>query len=191
MKRAYGYAVGMMMSGLMIVNAMGGEASTSASAGNGWGRGGTAAATANYIGDGVAGLARTRTNTGNVNTAHGLAIGLDRDGLDFSYSHAIAGRYGPAYAGTFNLSIGTQGDVSGSYGGVVARGGAVRNVEAGGTTRSGLNGANATAFARGDTSPGGTVRATTHSYSRPTPQAVRRVVVHRPTVVHRSVRSYR
>lgn len=186
MKRFYGYAVGMMVSGAMLANAFGGQASTSASAGNAFG--GTAAATANYVGDGLAGLARTRTRTGELNTAAGLAVGVDSEGMDFSFSHAIAGRYGPAYAGTFNLSIGTNGNVNGSYGGVVAQGGAVRNVEAGGSTASSRHAAPATAFARGDTLPGGTVRAATHSYNRPAPQYYRPVAVRRPVAYRPAVR---
>lgn len=166
MKRLNQYFVGMVMSGFVVANAWAGEASTSASVRNGWGPvGGAASATAHYTGDGPAGLARTRTRTGDLNTAHGLAVGVDKDGLDFSYSHAMAGRVGPAYAGTFNLSIGTDGDVSGSYGGVVARGGAVRSVEAGGVTRTTPHGATAVATARGDASPNGSVEARTHSYN--------------------------
>ena len=64
-------------------------------------------------------MTRTRTSTGRVNLARGLAVGFDRDGMDVSFSHAIAGRIGPAYAGTFNLSIGRDGRVTGSYGGAV------------------------------------------------------------------------
>jgi hypothetical protein len=156
----------LMMSGMGLANALAGEASTSATAENGWRNPGSAGATANYDGDGGIGFARTHSDTGQVNHSRGLAVGFDRDGLDFSFSHAIAPKFGPAYAGTFNLSIGMDGSVNGGYGNSVARGGEQRAVEAGGTTRSDLHGGTTLANASGRTHGGGTVQADTQTYHR-------------------------
>ena len=144
-----------------------GEASTKASAANGWGRNGSAAAVANYTGQGGVGLARTDTSAGDLALARGLAVGFDQNGLDFSFSHAIAPRVGPAYAGTFNLSIGLDGRVSGSYGGVLSTGGLARSAEAGGATSTLWRGGTAQAIATGNAAPGGRVNAYTHSYNQP------------------------
>ncbi len=167
MKRYLG-GLGMVLA--MSASAMAGEAMTQASASHGYRPGdGSAAAMANYDGRGGQGFARTRTETGDLNLARALAVGVDRDGMDVSFSHAIAGPFGilPAYAGTFNLSIGRDGSVAGSYGGALANGGLVRSVEAGGVTRSGPHGSSAQATAGGEATPGGTVQARTDSYSRP------------------------
>jgi len=169
MKPFIGYAIGLWVGAVGIGNAFAGAASSNASASNGWDRGGgTATAAANYDTQGELGwgTAQTRTRTGTVNLARGWSIGFDEDGIDFSYSHAIAGRVGPAYAGTFNLSIGYDGDIEASYGGAVARGGQTRSVQAGGMTRSGPDGT-AVAMAGGNTWPGGRVDARTDTYSRP------------------------
>ncbi len=169
MKRSMKHA--MLIVGGLTISAMAGEATTNAWANNAGG--GTAGATASYDGaPGGMGVSRTRTQTGDINLSRGLAVGVDKDGLDFSFSHAIAPQHGPAYAGTFNVSVGTNGQVNGSYGTVLSQGGVVREVEAGGTTRSGYNGAS-TALARGDANPGGQVTASTHSYSSPRATAVR------------------
>src|SRR3972149_3496574 len=123
MKRFSKMFVGMVMSGMTAGVTLAGEASTQATATGGYLRNGTAAATANYNGGSGPSLVRTHTDTGAVNLAHGLAVGLDEDGLDFSYSHAVApSGGGPAYAGTLNMSIGTNGQVGGSYGGTLAQG---------------------------------------------------------------------
>ncbi len=168
MKRLLSMTAGLVMTSVSTMSVLAGEAETNAAAGTGWNGRGTAAATARYDGaDGNIGLARTRTRTGEVNLAEGLAVGVDRDGLDFSFSEAIAPRFGPAFGGTFNLSIGMDGDVSGSFGTVVAEGGRTRSVEAGGVTRTDSRGATAAATAHGDTSPNGRVIARTNSYSRP------------------------
>lgn len=151
--------------GMMAVSVMAGEASTSAWANNAGL--GNAGAIAQYNGQpGNLGIARTDTRTGTVNLARGLAVGVDADGLDFSFSHAIAPNGGPAYAGTLNLSIGRNGEVNGSYGGVLSQGGVVRNVESGGSTSSRIGGT-PTAIARGDATPGGRVTAQTNTFSRP------------------------
>lgn len=173
MKRLNKYAMGVM--GLMcgMGNAWAGEASTSANASNGWRTSGSAGATANYTGEGNGpALARTRTGSGKVNWAEGLAVGVDRDGLDFSFSHALANKFGAAYAGTFNLSIGYDGSVTGSYGGVVSRGGVARSAEAGGVTRTSPYGATSMANANGNTAGGGTVKARVDSFNTPRTPAV-------------------
>ncbi len=162
MKRFIEYAatviIGVANAGLVFA----GEASTGA-----WARNqGGAGASANYVGQGGPAYTRTDTRSGNINLARGLAVGFDQDGLDFSFSHAIASRFGPAFAGTFNLSIGFNGSVSGSYGGVVSNGGVNRSAEAGGNTRSGPAGSQSQAMARGDANPWGTVNARTDSYSQ-------------------------
>lgn len=156
-----------LIGGLMTTTVLGGEATTSATATNGWFTNGNAAATANWTGtDDGRGFARTRTDTrGNLNLARGVAVGVDENGLDLSFSHAIAPKLGPAYAGTFNLSIGTDGKVSGSYGGALANGGIDRTVTSGGSTRTAPSGAVATAAAGGHTNGGGNVVARTHSYN--------------------------
>jgi len=174
MKRLTIYAVGWMLGAAGATMVLGGEASTWASARNGGGgNAGSAAAWANYEGDDGRAVTRTRTRTGTVTIARGLTIGFDRDGLDVSFSHAIAGKVGPAYAGTFNLSIGYDGSVAGSYGGAVSQGGWARSAEAGGSTRSDRWGTNALASASGNTVGWGTVNARTDSFSRqarpPTP----------------------
>lgn len=167
MKRIIGNAFGIMIATAGIQTALAGEASTDASATSGWGnQGGTAQANASWDGDGGRGLTRTDTRTGRVNLARGLAVGIDRDGLDLSFSHAIAGNRGPGYAGTFNLSIGRDGSVSHSYGGAVSRGGYRRSVEAGGAASSRPGGI-ALASAGGRTWGGGIVQARTRSQHRP------------------------
>jgi hypothetical protein len=143
--------------------AFAGEASTSATATNGYGHPGHAGATANYDGDGGQGFARTRTDTGNINRASGLAVGYDRDGVDLSFSHAIAPKFGPAFASTMNLSFGREG-VTGSYGNSVANGGLARTVEAAGSTSSDRRSSGATAITRGDTVGGGSVVANSTSF---------------------------
>lgn len=152
----------------MVEVAMAGEASSNAYADSGWGRReGTAGASANYEGDGGQGLAKTCTFSGPLNRARGWAVGVDRDGIDFSFSHAFATPFGPGYAGTFNLSIGRDGSISRSLGNSVAEGGAARSVEAGGITRSNWQGTSSQATATGNTVGGGEVKAATESYNRP------------------------
>lgn len=163
MKRMMTATMGWMIATAMTATAMAGTASTSANASNGYGLPGTAGATANFNGD--RGFARTNSTTGDVNLARGLAVGVDRGGLDVSFSHAIAPKLGPAYAGTFNMSIGRDGEVNSSYGGALATGGIARSVEAGGTTRSDRRGGDATAYATGNTIGGGRVIARTHADS--------------------------
>lgn len=154
------------------------DARTSAQAGSGRGRSGTAAATAHYEGD--VGFARTDSRTGRVNVARGVALGVDEDGLSFSLSTAVAPRNGPALATNFNVSIGTNGEVATSVGRAVASGGAERSVSAGGGSSSGdrFRSGSAVSQASGRTSFGGVVRAQTSSHHEPAP-VVRRVIVRR------------
>ena len=174
MKSVMRYTFSSVLCGLGAGAALAGQAITNAGASNGWGYDGTAVATADYDGVGGDGFARTRTDTGELNRSRALAVGYDREGLDFSISHAVAPRLGPAYAGTLNVSIGHDGQVNGSYGGVVSRGGLTRSVEAGGATRSDRAGGSAVAHASGEALPHGQVEAQTHSYNQPAPQQARR-----------------
>lgn len=160
-----GLAVAMsLLVSVTVANA--GEAETSASAGSN-GRGpGTASATAAYNGDGR-GWANTTTRSGNVNYGRGTAFGIDRDGVNFSVSQAIAPRFGPAMASTFNVSIGFNGEVNSSHGLSTASGSRVREVNAGGSAGTDRFGrGHAIATAGGRTGNGGRVDAFTKSYSR-------------------------
>jgi hypothetical protein len=147
-----------------MATVLGSEAATQASVANSRSGNGSAMAAAEY--EGVVGLARTRTETGRVTLARGVAVGFDEDGLSVSLSHGVASRRGPAYAGTFNLAINTNGQVSGSYGGALSRGGSSRSATAGGSVQAARRGGSATAFATGETHGGGTVKANTHAYQR-------------------------
>lgn len=154
-----------LMSLGMTLPSMAGQAATSATAGSsGWGPG-TAGATAQYNGDGV-GYTDTQAQSGRLNFARGLAVGFDQDSLSLSTSYAVAGQRGPAVAGTFNLDIGLDGQVSSSVGRSVAQGDPQRTVSAGGSAGShhGLPGT-AVATASGHTGPRGEVRAVTRSDS--------------------------
>ena len=145
-----------------------GEATTSANAGSRGGRSGWAAATANYDGNGP-GYATTRTRTGNVNIAQGVAVGFDNEGLSFSTSYAVAPRLGPAVAGTFNVNIGLNGQVATSVGRTIASGDPVREVTASGGTGRTYGGSPAWATTGGTTGPAGTVKSFTKADSSPAP----------------------
>ncbi len=147
--------------------ALASEADTSAWAGAGRGRTGSAGATAHYEGD--AGFARTDSRSGATSLARGVAIGVDEDGLSLSISHAIAPRSGPALATTFNMSIGEDGRVSTSGGLSVAESPLQRSVRAGG---SAATYGPALASAGGSTDRFGTVHARTWAEdSGPRPRA--------------------
>lgn len=162
-----------VMAGVMTsAVAFAGEAETSATAGSGFGRNGTAAATARY--DGKLGWARTDTQSGQINLARGVAVGVDKDGISVSVSNAIAPNRGPAIATTFNLSIGRDGDVSHSVGTSIANGPFERSATAGGSTSAEHGRTASTAIAGGRTDPYGRVVAETRSEDRPAP---RRVIV--------------
>ena len=145
--------------------ALAGEATTSAGVTQIGSRPGTATATAAYTGDGR-GQARTTTRSGQVTLAEGLAFGVDRDGIDFSVSYAVASRFAPAVASTFNLSVGRDGSVASSGGVSVAENAPIRSVIAGGFARSQHGGSISGATAGGRSDPHGTVIAKTWSESR-------------------------
>lgn len=154
-----------VLSGLFLTaSTFAGDAATSATAGsNPRTGGGTAAATATY--DGRVGFARTDTRSGRVNTARGVAVGVDENGLSLSVSTAVAGRVGPAIATNFNLTIDRDGDVAHSTGVSVANGPGPREVTAGGSTGATRNTIGATSFGHAK-APHGTVRVITRSRSR-------------------------
>lgn len=170
------------LTGILFVTAapaaLASEAETSASATAGRRHSGTATGTARYEGD--AGFARTDTRTGAVNAARSVAIGVDEDGLTLSLSLAVAPNRGPAYATTFNFSIGADGEASTSIGTALATGGLARTVGAGGRATATPFGVNATSTAYGSTQHGGMVRAETRSdhYDR-RDLPVRRVIYRR------------
>lgn len=129
---------------------------------------GAAGANAAYNGDGR-GWAKTNTKSGNISYGRGTAFGIDRDGVSFSLSQALAPRFGPAIASTFNVSIGFDGEVNSSHGNSIARGGSVREVNAGGFANSSrFLGGSAGATAGGRTENGGRVHAVTKSNSHRT-----------------------
>lgn len=160
--RVSGLVAAMLGAMSMTSVAMAGEASSDAWANSH----GSAGANAAYNGDGR-GWAKTTTRTGNVNYGRGTSFGIDRDGVSFSVSQALAPRFGPALASTFNVSIGFDGDVNTSHGSSIARGGNVREVNAGGFASSNrYNGGTSGATAGGRTGPSGRVVAETKSNSR-------------------------
>jgi hypothetical protein len=144
--------------------AVAGDAETSAGVARGPLVGGNAAtATAHY--EGKLGFARTDTNSGRVTTARGVAVGVDKNGLTLSVSNAVAAKFGPAVAATFNISIGRDGDVSKSTGVSVARGPLGKEASAGGSATTNRRDAGGSAWASGN-APLGRVIAETRSRSR-------------------------
>jgi hypothetical protein len=139
-------------------------AATSANAGTNGRGNGTAAATATYTGD--QGFARTDTQTGRVNLARGVAVGVDERGVSISVSNAIAPHHGPAIATNFNLTIGRDGSRSVSIGAAVSPGPGARSAGAGGSTAVTRTGTSAMSTATG-TSDGGKVRVMTRADDRP------------------------
>ena len=170
--------------------ALAGEAETSATAGSSRGnRNGTAAATARYAGD--VGFAQTRTNSGRVNTAQGVAVGFDRNGLSLSVSNAVAFGQGPALASNFNLSIGRDGRVSHSTGRALSTAPVHRSATAGGSAG---NRRGATSFASGKTDRFGRVQAATRANDtgpRLRPAVRRTSRSHRPVIRVQSPRRHR
>lgn len=160
MNRLMTATIALAVWGLGSMSVYGSQAGTSAAATGGWGRRpGTASATAQYEGD--LGLARTHSQSGQLNYSRGVAVGYDEDGLSVSVSHAIAPNGGPAVAGTFNLSVDSDGHVDSAIGRVVAQGGARQQVQAGGIVGTGPRAAAPTAIASGRTWGGGSVQAST------------------------------
>ncbi len=155
--------------GTMLAPALGalaGQADSSASASS-TGRGpGTATATAGYHGSGI-GFTHTDARSGKVNIAEGLSFGFDEEGLSLSSSFALAPLIGSAAAGTFNLALGLDGDVSYSVGRTVAAGDPYRSVEAGGSVTPGRYGRSGTAVATANaqTGPRGVAAAKTSSHN--------------------------
>lgn len=147
-----------------VAAAWGGEAETSATAGGHRYRpNGTAAATARYTGD--IGFAQTRSRSGKISTARGLAVGFDENGLTLSASNAVAGRFGLAVATNFNLSIGIDGSISHSQGAVVAIGPVHHSASAGGRATAGRHDSGAVSRAAGRSDRRGSVQARTDSRS--------------------------
>ncbi len=159
------FAMTSLLTLILSLPAFAGEASTSAGVTQIGSRPGTATATAAYTGDGR-GQARTMTRSGPVSLAKGLAIGVDRDGIDFSVSYAVGGRFLPAVASTFNLSLGRDGSVASSGGLSVANPAPIQSVNAGGFARSQPGGSISGATAGGRSDPYGKVTARTWSDSR-------------------------
>lgn len=151
------------MAAMLSALALAADGETSASASSGRGRSGTAAASAHYAGD--VGFARSDTRTGRINLARGVALGVDENGLALSVSTAIAPRFGPAIATTFNMSLGRDGHSSASFGTALAQGSAERRVNAGGATTS-RPGGSTVASASGQ-APGGVVRVAAKSEDHP------------------------
>ena len=153
---------------LLVVNACwAGEAATTASAGSNGSRTGSASASASYTGDGR-GFAQTSTRSGPVSVGRGIAYGVDRDGITFSASHAVASRFGPAVASSLNITIGRDGSVAHSTGLSIAGGDRTRVANAGGFAANHRgSGATAGATAGGHTGVRGRVQAMTDSRSLP------------------------
>lgn len=143
---------------------IGGAANTSATAGSDSYGPGTAAAAANYDGNGI-GFTKTNARSGNVNLARGLAVGFDETGLSVSHSYAIAPRRGPGVGGTLNLHVGQQG-VAVSGGRTVASQDRTREVRVSGQAGSNHGRPVATAAASGRTGGRGIVEANTFSRTR-------------------------
>lgn len=167
---------GMLMTGSTL--AWAGEASTSAIAASNGGRSGTAAATADYDGNGI-GFTKTKAESGRVNFARGISLGFDEGGLSLSTSYAIAPQFGPAAAGTFNMNVGLDGSVSGSTGRTIADGSRTREVSAGGWTGNNRLNSSAGATVAGNTGPRGRVIAESRSFDRPSRIATSRIGIRR------------
>ena len=156
----------MLISGLVTGSSFAADAYTSANAGSHSGYpNGTAGATAEYHAD--AGWTRTDARSGRVNTATGVAVGVDDDGLAISVSNALAPRNGPALATNFNLSIGRDGQASSSFGVSVADGPVHREAAVSGGAGTTRHGGVAISDASGRTDRWGTVRTRTGAEQRP------------------------
>jgi hypothetical protein len=158
-----------MFVALMTGAALAGDAHSSATAGSG--RNGPAVATAGYTGE--VGFARTDSRSGPVNLARGVAVGVDENGLSLSVSHAVATPRGPAVATNFNLSIGTNGEVSHSTGTAISTGGRERSASAGGSTATRIRNGGSVSFASGRAARNGTVVARTDATHDRSPRLTR------------------
>jgi hypothetical protein len=175
MKRNAILTATMTMMSFAVAGVFASDAATSATAGsNRYQPNGTAQATAHYSGD--IGFARTSTQSGSVNLARGIAVGVDQSGLSLSVSNAVATQYGPAVATSFNLSIDRNGQVSRSGALTYADGPIHRSATAGGRVGTGRDGNAAIAFASGKTDRFGDVYARTDSeQGRPRPAVTRQL----------------
>lgn len=157
--------IGAVLGGLALSGmALASEAQTSAGVSKGPLVGGNSAtATARY--EGKVGFARSDTNSGRIDTARGVAVGVDKNGLTLSVSNAVAAKVGPAVATSFNLSIGRDGEVSKSTGVSIARGVLGKEASAGGRATAERRDTGSAAWAAGR-APLGRVIAQTRSASR-------------------------
>ncbi len=130
-----------------------------------FGRSGEKAPLLKAYNGGGPGYAQTQTRSGPVSFGQGVAFGVDRDGVSFSASQAVATPHGPAVATTFNLTVGFNGQTASSQGLSVAGGSRQRQARASGST--GLRHGRPTAISRagGRTGHRGFVRAKTRSRS--------------------------
>lgn len=154
-----------MMSGLSMLGVLIGtvarasEAETTATAQNNrWGNG-SAAATARYEGD--IGFAGTRTRSGDLSLARGVAVGFDEDGLSLSLSNALSSRLGVGIAGNFNLTLGRDGQVAVSSGTTLSVGERHQSASAGGWAGSRRQVSQAASVASGRSDDRGFVRTRT------------------------------
>ncbi|MHC5110951.1 MAG: hypothetical protein ACYTHJ_13860 [Planctomycetota bacterium] len=147
--------------GLTASSALASEASSSALAGSDRYGNRHADASASYDGD--VGFANTRTTTGLISTARGVAVGFDEEGLSLSVSNAISGPRGQAAARNLNLSIGTNGQVAVSGGRTNAQGTRYQSAQAGGGSSIRHGQPNAFATAGGNTDRRGVVQSDTFS----------------------------
>jgi hypothetical protein len=151
---------------LLSSAAVAGEASSSANVThNGFGPG-TAIADAAYNGGGR-GYANTDARSGNVSLARGTAFGVDRNGITFSTSTAIGGRFLPTAASTLNITIGRDGSYSSSGGFSSALGSRTRSAGAGGFAANPRSGATSGATVTADSGRRGQTIGRTWSRSRP------------------------
>lgn len=179
MKRTYVASVLLLTLAWFSPNAaLASDAETAARVGAVRGHDGIAESSARYEGD--VGFARTRSRSGAVNLARGIAVGFDEDGLSLSVSNAVAPGRGPAIATNFNLSIGTDGEVSGSSGLAIGDGLIYREVEAGGIATAGRGRGAAVSHASSRTDALGTAWAATRAHHVP----ARRVATGRPVEKH-------
>jgi len=158
---------GLCLSGSVFAS----EAETSAQANNSiYGNSG-ASATARYEGD--VGFANTRTRSGEVSIARGVAVGVDEDGISLSASHAVSNRSGVGLAGNFNMTIGRDGQVAVSGGNTLSLGRRGQSADAGGATGTSRRGPTAVSSAGGSTDDRGTV--STNTFARTSDPRERRV----------------
>ncbi len=172
MRKLRGWVCGLVLSGSTAVWAA--ESATSATVGAG-----TAGATARYSGD--VGFARTDSQTGRVDLARGVAVGVDQNGLSLSVSHAVRPEHGPALAANMNVAIGRTG-VATSTGLTVASPGPLSSAAAGGSASTNGWQPHSSAQATGRSGPDGHVRAFTTADSAP---AIRDVVRRGPLLESR------